>query len=284
MKHINWIASYPKSGNTWLRLFLEAYYLGDVDLNEILSSVGDDRADMHEVAPGVDVEALPIDLQLLARPMALMRYAATYDCGEKTIPLYLKTHFPNVEVNGISTLPEALTRKTVYIVRHPYDVFPSFKKHMGFTDEQALFAMTNKRQIITGRNGRVADFLGSWDQHVESYLRDDVHNVLVVKFEDMRENPSVAFNAIMEHLTGDSDPFKVERALERVKINRLQQQEKETGFVESSKHAKDQFFSGGGKVGKKIDTRIKKHLKRAFGSTMRKLGYLEKARGVVELH
>jgi len=273
LKHINWIASYPKSGNTWLRLFLEAYYLGSVDLNDILTSVGDDRADMHAVAPGVDVSELPIDLQLLARPMALMRYAAAYDCGEQTIPLFLKTHFPNVEVNGISTLPEALTRKTIYIVRHPYDVFPSFKKHMGFNDEQALAAMTNKRQIIAGRDQRTADFLGRWDAHVESYLKDDVHNVLVVKYEDMRSNPSMVFTAIMEHLTGQADPFKVEQALEQVKIDKLQRQEQETGFIESSKHAKDQFFSGGGQVGKKLEPGVRKQLKKAFATTMRKLDY-----------
>jgi hypothetical protein len=276
---INWIASYPKSGNTWLRLFLDAYLLNEVDINEILCTVTDDRADRIQMDGG-SVAALPVDIQHLARPMGLLNLVRAYSQhGKNEIPLMVKTHTAHMLVNGVELLPMSLTKSVVYIVRDPRDVVVSFAKHMGVSIDTAIDYMTDKYRTLTSTKDRMADFLSSWEMNVNSYLNADTHNVRVFTYEAMKDRPMETFSDILTHIGITPDPTQVEKALEMVNISKLREREKKEGFRESSHHAKDQFF-GPAKVGgwKEVLTDTQRYrIERKFHRLMKRLGY-DKAR------
>ena len=72
-KQIVWIASYPKSGNTWVRCFFDAYFMNEVDINDILCSVTDDLPSAYDIGDGTHIKEHRFEIQQLARPMALLR-------------------------------------------------------------------------------------------------------------------------------------------------------------------------------------------------------------------
>lgn len=283
-KQIVWIYSYPKSGSTWTRLFFDAYFLGDVDINEVVTSVGDDGIQRYAVGDGSPIWQWPVDIQQLARPMAMLRTVRAYQSmPDPKPPLLVKTHQANMVANGIELLPEALTKATIHIARDPRDVFPSFANHMGSDFDKALEQMTNKYQLLAAAENRAADFISSWDAHAEAGLSARAHNNLLVRYEDLRADPVRWFAKMLTHAGVEPDLGKVEQAVALTELSKLREREAKEGFTEASNKAKEPFFNTG-KVGKKIPPQYKSRIERAFRKTMKKLGYLEKSSGVVQLH
>ena len=274
-KQIVWIASYPKSGNTWVRLFLDAYFLAELNINDVVCSVADDRAGLYAIGDGSNAECLPIELQHLTRPMALLRLVKQYNEANHGIPLFVKTHTAHMLANGIEMLPESLTKSVIYIVRDPRDVAPSFAKHMGCTLDESIKHMDDKFRTLSPRKGCMADFTSSWDDNVRSFINADTHNVGVFQYEDMRADPVKEFTKILLHSGVDPDPLRVRQALKLVELDKLRDIEQQMGFMESSPKAKDQFF-GKGEVGgwkDRLDTSQVYRIEKQFGRTMKRLGY-----------
>jgi len=282
-RQIVWLASYPKSGNTWVRLFLDAYFLQELDINEIVCSVGDDNIARYNLGDDSPIWRWPVDIQQLARGTAMLRLVTGYKGSDVGIPLFVKTHQANVVANGVELLPQSLTKATIYLVRDPRDVFPSFCNHMGLDFDKGLAEMTNPYDVLISSKIKAADFLSSWDKHVESYLAAKDHNVLLVHYEDLKEDPQHWFTRILEHAGVTPDPLIVRRAIEMTKLSRLREAEQKDGFREGSAKAKEPFFNTG-ETGKNIPPSYRSMIDRAFRKTMTKLGYRGKANGAVKLH
>ena len=282
-KKINWLYSYPKSGNTWVRLLFDAYFRGELDINEILCSVGDDGIQRYDLGDKSPIGNWPIDIQQLMRPAAMLRTVTSYNAVDLDIPLIVKTHQANVIANGIELLPAALTRSTILLVRDPRDVMPSFANHLGLDHDEATAVMENKSQVLAAKEHRISDYLGRWDDHVESCLAANEHNVMMVRYEDLRENPDSWFWKMLEHVGVKPDEARVQKSVEMTELSRLRKLEKEKGFGEGSAKAKDPFFNTG-EVGKKISAGHKSRIERAFRKTMVRLGYTGKRSGVINLH
>lgn len=253
-QQIVFLSSYPKSGNTWLRCFLDAYLMGDVDINNIIASVTDDAA--QRALPGIadlDPSKFPVDVQSLTRPMALLRLVLAFELNRVEtgldVPLFVKTHNAHMIPNGIELLPQCLTKAVIHIVRDPRDVFVSYAKHMGLDNPKAMEYFFDKyRHLQDERRPKLADFISSWPMHVSSYANADSHNVACFRYEDMKSRPVETFSAILHHAGINPDKERVEKALEMVSLANLQKQEQEKGFKESSPFAKGKFF-GEGKTG-----------------------------------
>lgn len=274
-RQITWLASYPKSGNTWARAFFDAYFLGDVNLNEMVSTVTDDVAGLYAIGDGTKPKDMPVQVQYLMRPAAMVRLVSVSE--GRGIPLIVKTHAPHLCANGIEMLPESLTKAVIHIIRDPRDVAPSFAKHMGVELDQSIERMRDDAHHLRGNEHRVFDLVSSWDKHALSYLNADTHNVRTFLYEDMRADPVAQFSEMLRHAGIDADQERVEKAVAAVDISRLRAQEQENGFRESSPHAQNQFF-GSGKVGGwkgKLTPGQQHRLERAFGRVMKRLGYLK---------
>lgn len=273
-RQIVWAASFPKSGNTWLRCFLDAYFLGEVDINDLVCSVTDDLAARCAVGDGSNAATFPVDIQMLTRPMAMLRLVREYNRTGAKIPLFVKTHNTHVLANGIEMMPASLTKATIYLVRDPRDVVVSYAKHMGKGIDDAIDSFLNKHRVLSDNGGvKMDDFISSWPLAVQSFANADTHNVRVWRYEDMKANPVKCFAEMLEHAGVKVEPFKVAQAVEKVELSKLKQQEQEKGFGESSKHAKDQFFGGGTSWKDKLTPSQVLRIEKACASMMKRFNY-----------
>jgi hypothetical protein len=278
-RKIVWLASYPKSGNTWFRAFVESYIRGkDVDINNLLCSVSDDIATRHDVGDGSDTRVFPVDIQQLTRHMALLRLVRGWETNKphEDMCLFVKTHAANAIVNGVTLLPEQLTKSTIHIVRDPRDVVISFAKHMGLSIDVAIECMTDKHKCLSG-NGegiKVDDFISSWKYHTNSYCSGDLIRIKTFRYEDMCSDPINTFANMLKHAGIEPDLEKVKQSLEDVKISKLRKKEELHGFIEASQKNDSKFFGKGGSNWRNILTTSQSYkVEKLAGNFMKKYGY-----------
>jgi hypothetical protein len=272
-RQIVWLASFPKSGNTWLRLFLDAYYLGDIDINNIATSTGDNAGILHAV-DNMSANRFPWQVQQLMRHSALLKQTLNYiNTRHANIPMFVKTHSCSAKTMDIELLPHTLTKCVVYLVRDPRDIVPSYAAHMGMTYDEAITSMSNN--ILTLESSKQYDeqmltHVTSWNLNVSSYLKDKSHNVLFVKYEDLKANPVQTFSTILGHVGVKADEDRVKKAIKTCDLSKLKKQEEEKGFAEACAHG-SKFF---GQEHKNLTVAQRRRVENLFGREMRQLGYL----------
>ena len=271
-KQICWLASYPKSGNTWLRLLLDAYFLGDVDINDICIASGDVNA-MYYKIDNQPANRYPLDVQQLLRPMALTKMVLKHLNLDIDRPLFLKTHTVNGVIDSVKMIPNELTRATIYLVRDPRDIVKSLASHMGYTYDQAIEMMDNSfYRLLSSEtvDRQMTTILTDWGQHVKSYVLSTDKNALLVKYEDMKQAPEQALSAILKHCGMLVDEDNVKKAVKLTRLSRLKSQESEQGFAEKSQ-SNNKFF---GEDHKPLTVKQRRKVENLFGKEMKLLGYL----------
>ena len=281
-RQITWIASYPKSGNTWLRVFLEAFLRGGkYELNNLLCSVADDVATRYQVGDGSDCRSFPVDIQHLARPMSLLRLVRVFDeCKpHPDMPLFVKTHTANLVANGVTMFPEQLTKCTVHIVRDPRDVAVSFSKHLGVSIDKAIEYMDDKLRTLNNKTNapKVDDWISSWKFHTNSFVSSDMVRVKTFRYEDMLHDSLNTFSAILDHVGLDYTKESVQNALDAVDLEKLREKEKATGFIEASLKNKEGFFGKGGSTWNEVLTPAQAYrIEKMAGNFMKKFNYTQR--------
>jgi len=72
-----WLASYPKSGNTWVRLFLNAYYTGVCNINlKFFANASDVKPAQYHAVAHTDLKELPRGVSLLLPPRSAAEYGS----------------------------------------------------------------------------------------------------------------------------------------------------------------------------------------------------------------
>ena len=261
--------------------------MGQVNINSLVASVTDDGSQRASPGDGSDPSTYPADVQVLTRPMAMLRLVRAFEENRietgLQIPLFVKTHNAHMVTNGIELLPMALTKAVIHIVRDPRDVIISFAKHMGKDMDESIQIFFDKYRVLQDeRKPKLMDFISSWPMHMQSYANSDTHNVMVVKYEDIKTNPTKEFSNILRHAGINPVAERVQKAVDLVTLDRLKQQEKENGFKESSPHAKDQFFGKGSTGGwKDILKPYQIHrIEKRCESMMKRFGY-EKSKNMI---
>lgn len=247
-KKIVWLASYPKSGNTWFRAFLTAL-LGDGDLNinemktdGIFSSRGifDGCTDMdstylydHEVK-----NLLP----------DVFKYQASQYQKDK---LFIKIHDAYVlNNNGLPIVPEEPTLCALYFIRNPLDVAGSFANHNDSTIDEAIQLMNSEKGSLAKQRGnqnvnnQFRQLMLSWGGHVDSWSTDLPFPVLVIRYEDMLTDTKAVFTRAVEFMKVSVTEEQIDKAIAETKFEKLQQQEDKDGFGEKNKKSKLFFRKG----------------------------------------
>ncbi|MFI4897428.1 MAG: sulfotransferase domain-containing protein [Phycisphaerales bacterium JB059] len=196
---VTWIASYPKSGNTWVR-FLLAHAMGAT--LERVDELG------AYIPPIGRVE--PDDPRLEA------------DGG-----LPVKTHH---RLSPELPLRER-TDRAIYVIRDPRDVLLSCIRYMPFrqavSDRRVPCATLPapryaRRFVRTGGDPQWASgAFGTWRENVESWTEGAPFPVLTVRYEDLRLNASRELTRMLDFLGWTSTPALVRRAVERSDFERL---------------------------------------------------------------
>lgn len=275
-KQIIWLASYPKSGSTWLRLFIEQYLLGKYDLNNLVSSISDNISTRYGAGVGEDVTKLPVDVQMQMRGVGLFRLVRMFQANRphKDFPLLVKTHSANLIPNGVTMIPPAFTKSVVHIVRDPRSVAISFAKHLGVDIDTAIQYMGDDLRVLNSAGDmKMHDFLSSWRLHTKSFVEGDLVDTLTVRYEDMMSDGVPTFSKILDHVGIAVDPARVESSLEAVRLSKLRERERETGFIEASPKNKDGFFGQGGSKWHTLKPYQIKRLEKFAGPYMERFGY-----------
>jgi hypothetical protein len=276
---IVWIASYPKSGNTWVRAFLHNLLkvrngeADEQDINE-MARFSTWELDKKRYAHFLGFEP---DNTLHRREIAATRHAVHQQVADAAEGLiFVKTHNGLVMDRGHATVSFAATAGAVYILRNPLDIAISYAHHGGRSIDDAIEYMSMTDAETDGSDISVYEVHGSWSQHVWSWTRNDNRALHVMRYEDMLAEPSKTFAALARHLLIDFTPRQLKKAIERSSFARLQAQEKANGFRERPSYADQNFFREG-RPGqwKSVLTSVQvDRIAREHGEQMRRFGYL----------
>lgn len=242
MGNLFWLASYPKSGNTWLRAFLanlSADRSTPLPLSELSHWCEDEARPEHYTAlAGRPSTELTIAELCALRPQVHAALAAATD---RT--LFVKTHNFAGSYDGHPLHNPDVTAGAVYVVRNPLDVAISVAHHFG-TDIDTAIERLGSDDVGTLNDALfVSQVLGSWSTHVASWADQAAPRLLVVRYEDLLEKPAKAFGKVAK-LLGVADRTRVERAIRHASFGTLAKMEQRDGFVEASDKS-SRFFRVG---------------------------------------
>ncbi len=277
---IVWLASYPKSGNTWMRAFLTALLNPEkegLDINNMVPSTIASSRQLFDEMSGVSAsDLLPEEIDRL-RP-AIYRQNAM----ESEELLYHKIHDAWIRLpGGESLVPADVTRAVIYIIRNPLDVAVSFAHHLHTGIDKTIDIMNNPDYAFCDRRDRLANQLRqrllTWSGHVKSWVDESGLRVWVMRYEDMSAQPEITFTKAVNFIGLEHTSAEIKAALELCDFSKLQKQEEEKGF--SEKNARSPSFFRKGTVGDWRNILSKDQVSRiveAHGSMMERFGYSDK--------
>jgi aryl sulfotransferase len=243
---IYWLASYPKSGNTWLRALL-TNYRGDggepATLDELEGAGVASSREVFDDCTGLESADLTPRQIDHYRPSVYETLAV-----ESDEPLFLKIHDAytyNDDARPI--VPKQATAGAIYLIRNPLDVAVSYAHHRNRPIDDTICVMRRYDAMLAGSD-RPTDYLPqrllSWSGHIRSWVDEAGLNLHVVRYEDMVRAPVETFAGAVRFLGLDFDLDRVRRAVEFSSFAELQSQELAHGFCEKPPTAPSFFREG----------------------------------------
>ena len=283
-----WLASWPRSGSTWLRTVLTGYLLDDDGPAPLDRLIGRPLASLRELfyeQIGLDSSDLTPEEILRLRPLfheRLARKLATAAGGEGA-PAFVKVHDACLRTSeGTPLFPKPVTAGVVYLVRNPLDVAVSFAHLMAEPVDRVIGWMNGPGTCLSGFRDRIRQSLPepllTWGGHVSSWLDQEDLPVHAARYEDLLADPRAGFGEIMRFAGLEPDDARLARAVDRAAFHRLRAQEEESGF--RSKPPEARFFFRAGVAGSwrsALRPRQVRALVDAHGPAMERFGYLREA-------
>ncbi len=243
-----WLASYPKSGNTWLRMYL-------YQLQRIFGGFPREADEINRLERSSTYEARLTALfqRYLGKPLVRATVFETMRvrpqvqaalANHHPAAALVKTHNLLGHIKGMPTIHMPESRGGIYIVRDPRDVAPSLAKHLGSTIDEAIVVMGTSAYATPNAKDGASEVWGSWSENVRSWTSDETPSLMVVRYEDMLAKPTETFTSIARHLRLEPTDAQIAEAIELSSFEKLKRQEEETGFAEKSDQA-DRFFVTG---------------------------------------
>jgi hypothetical protein len=270
-----WFASYPKSGNTWLRCLLEAYRCnGNLDINDIRISLSDAAPSAMQGVSPMSLSDLNIHAQRLLRPAALMHLFA-----RQRSPFYVKTHWANLTVPSFSSyIPPQLTDRAIYVVRDPRQVAVSLSMWLGKPIDKIVEVMRSDQWILGSAPSHSMSVVSSWSAHAASWCTEEKFPVLVLKYEEMMQDAEAALASCIEFLGWKADKRRITRAVKAAELSNLQKAERKTGFAENASKVKGNqqnfFHAGGTRWQDELGPKWARQIESDHQEVMTQLGYL----------
>ena len=289
---IIWLASYPKSGNTWVRAILSQILLtGPSKENEVLENLKNissypKRKHFLNLSDKFIEEEDFEDKEKVIKNWIKSQDKIN---SEKQIKIF-KTHnclcklsLKNKDSYSFTNLENTLG--VIYIVRDPRNVITSLKYHYSLNNYKEAFEMMENRKMWIGiKEKTIPEAISSWDDHYESWSRFK-NNFLLIKYEDLLEKPEKVINDILKYIKNfikvNLSESDVKKIISNTTFENMKNQENRSGFGESvrDKNTKERkkFFNLGPKNNWKelLDQDIAKLVENRFSATMKKLNYVD---------
>ncbi len=243
MAGIVWLASYPKSGNTWLRAFVHNFLRDPErphDINKLTDlTAGESMTHLYRAQdPALDQHFTDERVREL-RP--LVHRAISRSSPDNVL---IKTHNALVEENGHPLISLDLTAGAIYVVRNPLDVVISFSHHNRTTIDNMIEFMGSKTAATVSNEKNVYEIYDSWSGHVASWTATPSPTLHVMRYEDMLANPQKSFAAVVKFLGIEAPRQRIEKAIRLSSFTVLKEQERRQGFRERPS-AMEAFFREG---------------------------------------
>jgi aryl sulfotransferase len=268
-----WLASYPKSGNTWVRtLFLAWRRDAPVDINELDDAPIAASRRAFDRALGICTSQLtPREIDRL-RPTA----DAVVGAGSPDEVLLRKVHDGLYRDDEGRTVVSENVRGAVYVVRDPRDVAISFAHHLGRPLDSVVSGMADQDCALatTAAAMQLPQRLGSWSAHVDSWTVAPPFQLHTVRYEDLLAAPEESLAKILAAFGLPVEQDRIRRAVERVSFESLRAQEQLAGFRERMSPSAP-FFRGGVAGGwrTELDPELVEQIVADHGEVMARFGY-----------
>lgn len=280
MKKIFFIASYPKSGNTLIRILLSTYFYSNngIYTQDLLKKIEEFPTDFfqHQLNNDIFEEAKLWNKKILNVNNNTDKF------------IFLKTHSSNVHLeNKFFTIDKNYTNSIIYIYRDPRNIVLSLKDFFDFSLNDAIKYIINKNNIICHKiknqnlsKGYVP--ILDWESHYQSFKTDQSNNIFFVKYENLVENTFEELKKILHFLKKNInftiDDLKIKKTIDSSQFKNLQMIEKKEGFAETTKmgvSGKNLFFNKGLKrnFSEELDDDKILFLNNIFKTTLKELGY-----------
>ena len=281
---IFWIASYPKSGNTWLRSLLSSYYYSQDGFfdQKLLIQIG--QFPEKKYFTGFDYDPS------IVTDTSKFWISAQERINQDKKFRFFKTHNILGSINGNKFTDPKNTIGCVYIIRDPRNVITSLKNHYEITDEEALKFMINEKKFIYDYQNKNSygdfQFISSWEKNYQSWKNQSIFPVKFIKYENLYNNTFNVFKDLIEFIEkitnskNDFDKKKGRNAVQSCTFEKLKSIEKKDGFSESilskNESKKIPFFHLGPENNwKKIfNKEFQNELNTIFSKNLKELDYI----------
>ena len=279
-----YLASYPKSGNTWCRVFItelqrlaaesEAQELNlnrDIETGAIASS-------RHWLDDQLGVNSCDLSFAELDPLRGRAGESAwLFAEGER----FHKVHdaFKSPDSHGRPVVSTAGCRGVVYILRHPEDVVVSLSHFFSWPLERCVdYLLDPTAALMPGeRHGghQVRQHMGRWDQHVRSWADQPELPLLVLRYEDMLAKGPETFMTLVQFLDLPTEPVLVEQALANTSFEKLKKLEEQVGGFAEKPEGCERFFRSGrtGEGAEQLSIEQRMRLAKGLGETMDRFDY-----------
>ena len=283
---IIWIASYPKSGNTWIRSLIGSYFFTKTGVFNF-----DVLKNIKQFSPVISDSIINEKLHYQSK-VSQSWIPSQININKDNKIHFLKTHNAMCSINGNNFTDKFNTLAVIYIVRDPRNVLTSISHHYGMNQEQSFQFITNKRKIIypikpgtiNKSNENDFNFLSDWSTHYNSWKNIGFCPIKIIKYEDILSNNKEAFIPVLNFLSKfikiEIINEKLENSISSTTFENLSALEKKRGFDEAVYSNKSQkkikFFNLGkeNKWKKMLNKKIAKSVEETFNKEMSELGYL----------
>ena len=244
---IVWLASFPKSGNTWFRAFLTALlHNGKIEINSMVTDgIFSDRYLFDEISELDSRDLSDKEVKLMIADV--YRYLAGY----KEMQHIIKVHDAfETDDDGRNIIPEDATCCALYFLRNPLDIAGSLANHSNCSIGDAVNMLNDPSFCLAkqpgnhNRNSQFRQNIYDWSSHVKSWTLKPSFPVKVIRYEDMLTNTFEIFSQAVAFMGWEATPEQIRNAIEASAFERLSSQEAEKGFFEKNRKSKVFFRTG----------------------------------------
>jgi len=273
-----WVASYPKSGNTWMRAILTSLFYskdGIFDFTLLPKIDQFEKLQYFDFVKDINID----DYKRLDELPTISKYwaEAQQRITSKEL-IFFKTHSCNYSHNNLNYTNQIKTRGGIYIIRDPRDVAVSYSKFIGESIDMTIEYMLGQSRQIWNQNKSLGIILSRWDYHVASWLNLKAP-IIFIRYEDLLEKTEKILNELINFLTKelkikiDVNQKKIDNIIKSTSFNLLKQKEEKEGFREASKSSA--FFREGKSKQWKNDLNEKQisKIETNFSEAMKKFNY-----------
>jgi len=293
-----YLASYPKSGNTWCRVFItELRRLAGLDSEEATAAAEESERELRlnrDLATGSIVSSRhwlddqlgvdSSDLQWAELDKVRGRLGHQRALYSECLRCH-KVHdaFVSSDSGGRPVVPIDHCCGAVVVIRHPADVAVSMSHFLSWDLERCVQFLLNDQAALcrsSKRGGQqVRQFTGSWAKHVQSWVDQQAIPVLLLRYEDLLSEPEAHFSRLASFLDLPTDEALVAQAVANTRFDKLKAKEEREGGFRERPDGCERFFRSG-RSGEGRDQLTPEQLQRlevAFADTLQRFGYVLEA-------